>query len=105
MVVVKASVADVPSKGLSILGRRSPEVDVQVRRRTPALFTSLNAEGVADKELSALLATDRVIPVAHGTTFEAIRDVSPLLAARSGLSTGESSLEDVAAKIAETVRV
>lgn len=72
---------------------------------TPALFTSLNAEGVADKELSALLATDRVIPVAHGTTFEAIRDVSPLLAARSGLSTGESSLEDVAAKIAETVRV
>lgn len=72
---------------------------------TPALFTSLNAEGVADKELCALLATDRVIPVAHNTTFEALRDVSPLLAARSGLSTGESSLEDVAAKIAETVRV
>ncbi|NLE78109.1 MAG: toll/interleukin-1 receptor domain-containing protein [Rhodococcus sp.] len=72
---------------------------------TPALFTSLDAEGVADKELSALLATDRVIPVAHGTTFEALRDVSPLLAARSGLSTGDSSLEDVAAKIADTVRV
>jgi TIR domain len=31
---------------------------------TPALFKSLDAEGVADKELSALLATDRVIPVA-----------------------------------------
>ena len=71
---------------------------------TPNLFTSLNREGsIADKELSALLATDRVIPVAHGTTFEALRDVSPLLAARSGLSTGESSLADVAAKIAETV--
>jgi TIR domain len=72
---------------------------------TPKLFTSLNREGsIADKELSALLATDRVIPVAHGTTFEALRDVSPLLAARSGLTTGEaSSLEDVAAKIAETV--
>lgn len=54
---------------------------------TPALFKSLDAEGVADKELSALLATDRVIPFAHGTTFEALRDVSPLLAARSGLST------------------
>lgn len=49
------------------------------------------AEGVADKELSALLATDRAIPVAHGTTFEALRDVSPLLAARSGLSTDGSS--------------
>ncbi len=72
---------------------------------TPALFKSLDAEGVADKELSALLATDRVIPVAHGRTFEALRDVSPLLAARSGLSTEESSLEDVAAKIADTVLV
>jgi hypothetical protein len=39
-----------------------------------------------------LLATDRVIPVAHGTTFEALPDVSPLLAARSGLSTEGSSL-------------
>jgi hypothetical protein len=72
---------------------------------TPALFTSIEAEGVADKELSALLATDRVIPVVHGTTFEALRDVSPLLAARSGLSTEASSLEVVAAKIADTVRV
>jgi TIR domain len=72
---------------------------------TPAMLASLNAEGIADKELSVLLATDRVIPIAHGTTFDALRDVSPLLAARSGLSTGESSLEDVAAKVAETVRV
>lgn len=67
---------------------------------TPALLTSLAAEGIADKELSALLATDRVIPVAHGTTFDALRDVSPLLASRSGLDTAESSLEEVAAKIA-----
>jgi hypothetical protein len=72
---------------------------------TPALFKSLDAEGVADKELSALLATDRVIPVAHGTTFEALREVSPLLAARSGLSTDGSSLQDVAAKIADTVKI
>lgn len=67
---------------------------------TPALLTSLAAEGIADKELSALLATDRVIPIAHGTTFEALREVSPLLASRSGLDTAESSLEEVAAKIA-----
>lgn len=36
---------------------------------TPALLSSLAAEGIADKELSVLLATDRVIPVAHGTTL------------------------------------
>ncbi len=67
---------------------------------TPALLKSLTAEGIADKELSVLLATDRVIPVAHGTTFDALRDVSPLLAARSGLSTGDSSMRDVATKVA-----
>jgi hypothetical protein len=67
---------------------------------TPALLKSLAAEGIADKELSALLATDRVIPVAHDTTFDALRDVSPLLAARSGLSTGDSSMRDVATKVA-----
>ena len=59
---------------------------------TPALLQSLASQGIADKELSALLATDRVIPVAHGTTFDALRDVSPLLASRSGLNTAESSL-------------
>lgn len=68
---------------------------------TPALLRSLAAQGVADKELSALLATDRVIPVAHGTTFELIRDESPLLAARSGLTTGaDLSMGDVASKLA-----
>jgi hypothetical protein len=39
---------------------------------------------LADKEISALLATDRVIPMVHGVTFEELRDVSPLLAARWG---------------------
>lgn len=71
---------------------------------TPSMFKSLNMGGVADKELSALLETDRVIPITHGTTHEELRDVSPLLAARSGLSTKDQSLEDVAAKIADTVR-
>lgn len=67
---------------------------------TPALLRSLAAEGIADKELSVLLATDRVIPVAHETTFDSLRDVSPLLASRSGLDTAESSMEEIAAKIA-----
>lgn len=68
---------------------------------TPALLESLAAQGVADKELSALLATDRVIPVAHGTNFGALRDVSPLLAARSGLTIGdELTMRDAATKVA-----
>lgn len=71
---------------------------------TPALFTSLNSDGIAAQELSALLATDRVIPIVHGTTFDALRQVSPLLAARSGLDAADySSLEEVATKIADTV--
>ncbi len=68
---------------------------------TPALFQSLANQGVADQELSALLATDRVIPIAHGTTFEALRQVSPLLAARSGLTIGDSlPMREAAEKIA-----
>lgn len=67
---------------------------------TPALLKSIEAERIAEKELSVLLASGRVIPVAHGTTFEALRDVSPMLASHAGLDTTESSLEDVAAKVA-----
>jgi hypothetical protein len=69
---------------------------------TPAMLKALQSDtSIADKELSALLATDRVIPIVHGVTFEELRDVSPLLAARSGLDTAESSLEDVATKLAD----
>lgn len=70
---------------------------------TPALLRRLPAEGIADKELSALLARERLVPVVHGTTYEALRDVSPLLASRSGLSTAEEPMADVAAKLAELV--
>lgn len=71
---------------------------------TPNFLKSLAAEGIADKELSALLATDRVIPVVHGLTYEELREESPLLASRSGLSTGEDTLEQIAVKIANAVR-
>lgn len=70
---------------------------------TPALLSRLPAEGIADKELSALLARERLVPVVHGTTYEALREVSPLLASRSGLSTAGSSMANVAAKLAELV--
>ena len=68
---------------------------------TPAMLKSLPGDGVATKELSALLFTDRVIPIVHGTTFDALRDVSPLLAAKSGLTIGDNlSMEAAAKKIA-----
>jgi hypothetical protein len=70
---------------------------------TPALLRRLPSEGIADKELSALLAGERLVPVVHQTTYEALRDVSPLLASRSGLSTAEETMADVAAKLAELV--
>ena len=71
---------------------------------TPAMLKSLNAEGIADKELSVLLGSGRVIPIAHRTTFDEMRDVSPMLASHSGLTTADyASLEDVVAMIADTV--
>ncbi|MEG3788809.1 toll/interleukin-1 receptor domain-containing protein [Lysobacter sp. CCNWLW3] len=72
---------------------------------TPALLNRLKAEGIADKELSALLARDRLIPIVHNTTYEALREVSPLLGSRSGLSTADDPMADVAAKLAELVAV
>ncbi|TKJ76890.1 TIR domain protein [Pseudomonas sp. CFBP13509] len=70
---------------------------------TPALLRRLAAEGIADKELSALLARDLLVPVVHDTTYESLREVSPLLGSRSGLSTAEDTFADIAAKLAELV--
>lgn len=70
---------------------------------TPAMLRRLRAEGIADKELSALLARERLVPIVHETTYEALREVSPLLGSRSGLSTAEEPMSGVAAKLAELV--
>lgn len=70
---------------------------------TPAMLRRLPAEGVADKELSALLRRERLVPVVHGTTYEELEKVSLLLASRAGLNTAEESMAEVAAKIAELV--
>ncbi|TFV78485.1 toll/interleukin-1 receptor domain-containing protein [Blastococcus sp. CT_GayMR19] len=67
---------------------------------TPALLESIKNEGIAEKELAVLLGSNRVIPVTHGVTFDQLYDVSPMLASHAGLSTAESSLDAVAAKIA-----
>lgn len=72
---------------------------------TPALLARLPKESVADKELSALLAGNRLVPIVHNTTYEALRNVSPLLASRSGLDSAEDSMEVIASKIAELVKL
>lgn len=70
---------------------------------TPALLRRVQGEGIAERELSALLARDLLVPVVHETTYEALREVSPLLGSRSGLSTAEEPMANVAAKLAELV--
>ena len=70
---------------------------------TPLFLKRILSEGIAEKELSALLARDLLVPIVHNTTFDDLREVSPLLGSRSGLSTIEDSMEEVAAKLAELV--
>lgn len=70
---------------------------------TPLFLKRIKGEGIADKELSALLARDLLIPIVHNTTYDELREVSPLLGSRSGLSTIEDSMEEIASKLAELV--
>jgi hypothetical protein len=72
---------------------------------TPALLSRLPKEGVADKELSALLRGNRLVPIVHGTTYAQLEDVSPMLASRSGLDSSEESMASIATKIAELVTI
>ncbi|WP_267837592.1 toll/interleukin-1 receptor domain-containing protein [Vibrio cholerae] len=70
---------------------------------TPAFLDRIAGQGIADKELSALLATDLLVPIVHDTTYDELREASPLLGSRSGLDTNEDSINNIAAKLAELV--
>lgn len=70
---------------------------------TPSFLGRIENGGVSDKELSALLARDLLIPVVHETTYDEVRKVSPLLGSRNGLDTAVDSMEIIASKIAELV--
>lgn len=72
---------------------------------TPSFINRVRNEGIAEKELSALLARDLLVPVVHNTTFERLREVSPLLGSRSGLDTSDESMINVALKLSELVEV
>lgn len=72
---------------------------------TPNFIKGLPNQGVADKELSALLAGNRLVPIVHETTYDELRNVSPLLASRTGLDTKEDTMAQVAEKIADLVKI
>lgn len=72
---------------------------------TASFLKRIQGNGIAEKELSALLSRDQLIPVLDGVTFEELFDVSPLLASRSGLNTSEETMEDIANKLSEVVSV
>lgn len=72
---------------------------------TPNFLKRVQNEGVADKELSALLARDQLVPIVHNTTYDELRDVSPLLGSRNGLDTEEDTMDNIAKKLAELIIV
>lgn len=70
---------------------------------TPNFLKRIKGEGIADKELSVLLQEGQLIPIMHGTTYDALREVSPMLASRNGLSTAEDTMGEVATKLKDLV--
>lgn len=72
---------------------------------TPAFLVRVQKEGsVSDKELSTLLHRNQLVPIMHNTKFEALLNVSPMLASRAGLSTGEDqTMAEVADKLVELI--
>jgi len=72
---------------------------------TPNFLKRVQSEGVAEKELSALLARDQLVPIVHNTTYDDLRDVSPLLGSRNGLDTQEDTMGNIAKKLAELITV
>ena len=70
---------------------------------TPKFLERITAEGIADKELSVLLARDQLIPIMHGATYNDLRNVSPLLGSRNGFDTSEESMTEIATKVSELV--
>jgi len=72
---------------------------------TPSFIERVKNEGIAEKELSALLARDLLVPIVHNTTFDRLREVSPLLGSRSGLDTNEESMFKIALKLSELVEI
>ena len=65
----------------------------------------LRAAILAARRIRVSPSSTRLYEIVHGTTYEALREVSPLLGSRTGLSTAENPMADVAAKLAERFRL
>lgn len=52
-------------------------------------------EGVAEKELSTLLAKNQLVSIVHNSTYYELRDVSLLLGSWNGLDTKEDTMENI----------
>lgn len=72
---------------------------------TPSFIKRIKGDGVAEKELSVLLQQGQLIPIMHGTTYDALREVSPMLASRNGLNTADDTMDEVATKLKDLVTV
>lgn len=70
---------------------------------TASFIDTIKNQGVADKELSALLARDLLVPIVHEVTYDDLREESPLLASRSGLDTAHDTMGEIAVKVSELV--
>ena len=70
---------------------------------TPNFLKRIKGEGIADKELSVLLQEGQLIPVIHGTTYDALREVSPMLASPNGLNTADDTMEEAAIKLKDLI--
>lgn len=84
---------------------RSREVPHRPRAHHPNLLKPVDSRRVSDKELSALIAHDLLIPFVHKTTHHEFRKVHLLLGLRNGVDTVEDSMAVIAANIAELVAV
>jgi hypothetical protein len=72
--------------------------------REPRSFLISAGERTVEWSAASLSSNSRATLV-HNTTYDALREVSPMLASRNGLDTAEMPLTDVAAKLAELVTV
>ncbi len=72
---------------------------------TPHFLKRIKGQSIADKELSVLLRGGKLVPIIHGTTFEALNEESPMLASRNGLNTADDTMSEVATKLADLVKV
>ena len=85
--------------------QRTGEVASRDRAGDPCAAAPPPRRGYRRQRAIGTPSADLLVPIVHGTTYEALREVSPLLGSRSGLNTTEDTMANVAAKLAELVAI